>query len=178
MTFDEVYERHFDFVWKTLRRLGVPAADLQDVTQEVFVVVHRRLPSFEERAKVTTWLFQICFHAARDRSRRAHVGRELSNQAALDALAAPAEGADELLERRDDLALFDTVLSGMSADHRAVFVMFELSDMTGEDIAETLDLPLGTVYSRIRLARESFRRGVSRVTARSARGLVTPEGSR
>jgi RNA polymerase sigma-70 factor (ECF subfamily) len=178
MTFDEVYERHFDFVWKSLRRLGVPDRDLPDVAQEVFVVVHRRLSSFEERAKLTTWLFQICFHAARDRGRRAHVRREVSDMTALEAQPAHAERADQLLERRDELALFDAVLDGMSADQRAVFVMFELSDMTGDDIAETLRLPLGTVYSRIRLAREAFRRGVARVTARNDRRLVIREGSR
>lgn len=178
MTFDEVYERHFDFVWKSLRRLGVPPRDLPDVTQDVFVVVHRRLPSFEERAKVTTWLFQICFHAARDRNRRAHVRREIGDPRMLDALPAIAERADQLLERRDDLELFDEVLDGMTAEQRAVFVMFELSEMTGDDIAETLGVPLGTVYSRIRLAREAFRRGVGRVTARHARGLLTREGSR
>lgn len=177
MTFEEVYERHFDFVWKSLRRLGVPPRDLPDVAQEVFVVVHRRLASFEARAKVTTWLFQICFHAARDRNRRAHVRREVADSAALDAQAGHEERADQLLERRDDLAMFDAVLDGMSADHRAVFVMFELSEMTGDDIAETLGLPLGTVYSRVRLAREAFRRGVARLTARSTRGLLTREGS-
>jgi RNA polymerase sigma-70 factor, ECF subfamily len=178
MTFDEVYERHFDFVWKSLRRLGVPPSDLPDVSQEVFVVVHRRLGSFEERAKVTTWLFQICLHAARDRNRRAHVRREVSDASTLEALPGHTERADQLLERRDDLAMFDAVLDGMNAEQRAVFVMFELSEMTGDDIASTLGVPLGTVYSRIRLAREAFRRGVARVTARNARGLLTGEGSR
>jgi RNA polymerase sigma-70 factor, ECF subfamily len=178
MTFDEVYARHFDFVWKSLRRLGVPPSDLPDVSQEVFVVVHRRLGSFEERAKVTTWLFQICFHAARDRNRRAHVRREVSDTSTLEALPGHADRADQLLERRDDLAMFDAVLDGMNAEQRAVFVMFELSEMTGDDIASTLGVPLGTVYSRIRLAREAFRRGVARVTARNARGLLTREGSR
>jgi RNA polymerase sigma-70 factor (ECF subfamily) len=178
MTFHEVYERHFDFVWKSLRRLGVPERDLPDVAQEVFVVVHRRLSSFEGRAKITTWLFQICLHAARDRGRRAHVRREVSDMTTVELQATHAERADQLLERRDDLAMFDAVLDGMSADQRAVFVMFELSEMTGDDIAETLGVPLGTVYSRIRLAREAFRRSVARVTARNARGLLTREGSR
>jgi RNA polymerase sigma-70 factor, ECF subfamily len=165
MTFDEVYERHFDFVWKSLRRLGVPVSDLQDVAQEVFVVVHRRLPSFEGRAKVSTWLFQICFHAARDRNRRAHVRREVFDGSSLEAFPAHAERADQLLERRDDLAMFDAVLDGMSTEQRAVFVMFELSEMTGDDIAATLGVPLGTVYSRVRLAREAFRRGAARVAS-------------
>jgi RNA polymerase sigma-70 factor, ECF subfamily len=105
------------------------------------------------------------------------VRREVSDTTSLEAMPAHADQADQLLERRDDLALFDAVLDGMSADHRAVFVMFELSEMTGDDVAATLGVPLGTAYSRIRLAREAFRRGVARVTARNARCIVR-EGSR
>jgi RNA polymerase sigma-70 factor, ECF subfamily len=177
MRFDELYERHFDFVWSSLRRLGVPLSDLPDVTQEVFVVVHRRLPEFEERAKVTTWLFRICLHAARDRSRRAHVRREVADGKSTDALVEPRDDAERLLERRDDVELFQAVLDGMNDDQRAVFVMFELSEMSGEEIAETCELPLGTVYSRLRLAREAFRRGVVRVMARRASGTLRREGA-
>src|SRR5262245_64172476 len=121
MKFDELYERHFDFVWSSLRRLGVPLADLPDVTQEVFVVVHRRLPEFEERAKVTTWLFRICFHAARDRRRRAHVRHELVDENALERAEDPTDGAELIAERRDDLALFYEALDAMDLEQRAVF---------------------------------------------------------
>lgn len=175
MTFDELYDRHFDFVWRSLRRLGVPLADLQDVTQEVFVVVHRRLPEFEARAKISTWLFQICLHAARDRGRRAHVRREIADGTSTEALVSESDDAERLLERRDDVALFESVLDGMTIDQRTVFVMFELSDMTGEEIAGTLEVPLGTVYSRLRLAREAFRRGAERVLARQAHPALRRE---
>jgi len=178
MTFDEVYDRHFDFVWKSLRRLGVPVADLPDVTQEVFVVVHRRLPEFEARAKLTTWLFRICLHAARDRARRAHVRREVADGKTTESLVAEGDNAERLLERRDDIALFESVLDGMTHDQRAVFVMFELSEMTGDEIASTLEVPLATVYSRLRLAREAFRRGATRVLARQGQAILRREGAR
>jgi RNA polymerase sigma-70 factor (ECF subfamily) len=178
MTFDELYDRHFDFVWKSLRRLGVPLADLQDVTQEVFVVVHRRLPEFEPRAKLTTWLFQLCLHAARDRARRAHVRREVADGTTTDALVSESDDAERLLERRDDVALFESVLDGMTLEQRTVFVMFELSDLTGEEIASTLEIPLGTVYSRLRLGREAFRRGAERVLARQGQAVLRREGAR
>jgi RNA polymerase sigma-70 factor (ECF subfamily) len=177
MTFDELYDRHFDFVWKSLRRLGVPVSDLPDVTQEVFVVVHRRLPEFEARAKLTTWLFRICLHAARDRARRAHVRREVADGKTTENLVAEGDNAERLLERRDDVALFESVLDGMTPDQRAVFVMFELSDMTGEEIATTIEIPLATVYSRLRLAREAFRRGATRVLARSGQPVLRREGA-
>jgi RNA polymerase sigma-70 factor, ECF subfamily len=177
MTFQELYDRHFDFVWRSLRRLGVPEVDLADVAQEVFVVVHRKLPEFEERSKLTTWLFRICMHSARDRRRRAHVRREVADGKTVDGLEGTAEDAGRMLERRDDLALFEAVLDGINADQRAVFVMFELGEMTGEDIGAELEIPLGTVYSRLRLAREAFRRGVIRESARQTRGLFRREGA-
>jgi RNA polymerase sigma-70 factor, ECF subfamily len=178
MTFDELYDRHFDFVWSSLRRLGVPDADLPDVSQEVFVVVHRRLPEFEERAKATTWLFRICLHAARDRARRAHVRREVADGETPEAAVMEGDDAERLLERRDDVALFERVLDAMTPDQRVVFVAFELAEHTGEEIAETLELPLGTVYSRLRLAREAFRRGVARVLARRSAAALGREGAR
>lgn len=177
MTFEEVYDRHFDFVWTSLRRIGVPLSDLPDVAQEVFVVVHRRLPEFEQRAKLTTWLFQICIYAARDRRRRAHVRLEVSDGRTIDASAAPEDCPERLLERRDDALLFESVLEGMNVDQREVFVMFELAEMTGEEISATLEIPLATAYSRLRLAREAFRRGVGRIMARQRHRIVRREGT-
>jgi RNA polymerase sigma-70 factor (ECF subfamily) len=158
LSFQGLYEEHLDFVWRTLRRLGVPPADLPDVAQEVFLVVHRRLPDFEPRARVTTWLFPICLHAARDRRRRAHVRREVPRDEYDLEDPAPLPGND--LERQDDLSLFEAALSDMNLDQRAVFVLFELEELRGEDIAATLAIPLGTVYSRLRLARAAFRNSV------------------
>lgn len=166
VNFDDLYDRHFDFVWRSLRRLGVPEADLHDTAQDVFLVVHRRLPAFEERSKVTTWLFRICLHAARDRRRKAHVRREVLDPGLFEHLRDDAEDATALLEKRDDLELFDGALESMAIDQRAVFLLFELEGVSGNDIAETLEIPLGTVYSRLRLAREAFRRAVVRGVAR------------
>ena len=169
MTFEDVYDEHFRFVWRALRRFNVPEADLPDATQEVFLVVHRRLGEFEGRAKLTTWLFRICLRVAKDRRRRAHVRHEV-------AVAEPVEGATgasdatAALERRDDLALFDAAMSELDLDQAAVFTLFELEAMTGQQIADTLEIPLGTVYSRLRLAREGFRRAVLRLAAQRLRG--------
>ncbi|HWA74230.1 MAG TPA: RNA polymerase sigma factor [Polyangiaceae bacterium] len=167
MTFEELYDTEFEFVWRTLRRLGVPEADLPDVVQEVFLVVHRRLSDFEGRSKVTTWLFRIAMGVARDRRRKAHVRRELLDPNVFDSVADPAPDATQELERRDDLALFDSALDGLDLDQRAVFALFELEGMSGQDIATTLQIPLGTVYSRLRLARIAFRSNLKRHAARA-----------
>ncbi len=167
MTFEEVYNHEFDFVWRTLRRLGVPASDLPDAAQEVFIVVHRRLSEFEGRAKVTTWLFRIAFGVARDRRRRAHVRREVLTSQELDEAPDPRDDATSTLERRDDLALFDAALAGVELEQRAVFTLFELEGLSGQAIAELLEIPLGTAYSRLRLARAAFRSNLKRLAARN-----------
>jgi RNA polymerase sigma factor (sigma-70 family) len=82
-----LYDENFAFVWRALRRLGVPDSDLADVLQEVFVVVHRKLGEFEGRSQVTTWLFRIAFRAARDRRNRAHVRREVPSLDAMNGAA-------------------------------------------------------------------------------------------
>jgi RNA polymerase sigma-70 factor (ECF subfamily) len=165
MTFKEVYDEHFRFVWRSLRRLSVPEADVQDAVQEVFVVVHRRLHEFEGRAKLTTWLYRICLRVARDRRRRAHVRREVPVAEHDDRCTGATTSASEALERLDDLALFNAAMGELDTDQAAVFSLFELEAMSGQDIASLLDIPLGTVYSRLRLGREAFRKAVLRLAA-------------
>jgi RNA polymerase sigma-70 factor (ECF subfamily) len=176
MTFREIYDAHFDFVWRTLRRLNVAEADIADAVQEIFLVVHRRLPNFEGRAKLTTWLFKICLRVAKDRHRRAHVRREVPQGGELARWADPQADPEQETERRSDLALLEAALEQLDLEQRAVFTLFEFEGMTGQDIARTLEIPLGTVYSRLRLARESFRKAVLRRTARDRLQIRTREG--
>jgi RNA polymerase sigma-70 factor (ECF subfamily) len=166
MTFRELYDAEFPFVWRTLRRLGVRDADVDDAAQEVFMIVHRRLPEFEGRARVTTWLFRICYHVARDRSRLASARREVVDGSISELVADDAPSVESTLEHERDLRLLDTLLGSLEFDQRAVFTLFELEQLTGEAIAETLQIPLGTVYSRLRLAREAFRAAARRELAR------------
>ncbi len=166
-SFKEVYDEHFRFVWRSLRRLGVPESDVADAVQDVFIVVHRRLGEFEGRSKVTTWLYGICYRVARDRRRLAHVRRRApDDDGQLD--ERPDEHADvaAAAERKQGLELLDTILDEMPIEQRAVFTLFELEAMSGEAIAEALEIPVGTVYSRLRIAREQFRRTITRLQAR------------
>lgn len=166
MTFKEVYDEHFRFVWRSLRRLGVRESDVPDAVQDVFLVVHRRLAEFEGRSKVSTWLFGICFRVARDRRKLAHVRRRAGDdEPLLDCADERADVAAEA-ERRQGLALLEAILDELPIEQRAVFTLFELEGMSGEDIAETLEIPLGTAYSRLRIARDAFRRAVARLNAK------------
>lgn len=163
--FSRVYAEHAPQVWRVLRRLGVPESEVSDATQDVFLVVHRRLPEFEGRSKMSTWLFQICLRVASDRRRSARA-REVPIEGLLDQLAATTADAESALRRRQELAALEAILDRMEFDQRTVFIMFELEELAGEEIAEILQLPVGTVRSRLRLARESFREAVARLEAR------------
>ncbi len=165
-SFKEVYDDNFRFVWRSLRRLGVPESDVADAVQDVFLVVHRRLSEFEGRSKVTTWLYGICYRVARDRRRLAHVRRRADDDGLMD--ERPDDSADvaATAERNQGLALLETILDEMPIEQRAVFTLFELDAMGGEAIADVLEIPVGTVYSRLRIAREAFRRSLSRMQAR------------
>jgi len=165
MTFREIYDEHFRFVWRSLRRLGVSESEAPDAVQDVFLVVHKKVGEFEGRSKMTTWLFGICMRVAAARRRAPHARREVSDDGSQ--LEASDDQADPCVraERRQGLELLEDVLSRIPLEQRAVFVMFELDGMSGDDIAELLEIPTGTVHSRLRLAREAFRLHVNRSQA-------------
>jgi RNA polymerase sigma-70 factor (ECF subfamily) len=154
MTFEEIYRAHFAFVWRSLRRLGVREEDAADTAQEVFIVVHRKLPEFAGRSKVTTWLYGVCFRVASER-RRARPRPPLAEQEAAAFVGRAADPAT-IAERNEGFAMLERVLDRIPDEQRAVFCLFELEGMTGEEIAEALEIPLGTAYSRLRLARVAF----------------------
>lgn len=164
LTLEQVYRTQFTFVWRSLRRLGVSEADAPDAAQDVFLVVHRKLAEFDCAVPVTTWLYAICMRVASDRRRSAHVRHEVFGQAAEPSSSGlDAETSLELERRRSVLA---TALDSMPMPQRAVFTLFELDGWTGERIAALLQIPLATVHSRLRLARETFRAAVARQRTR------------
>ncbi|EYF00751.1 RNA polymerase sigma factor [Chondromyces apiculatus] len=166
MNFREVYEQHFRFVWRSLRRLGVRESDVQDAAQDVFLVVHRKLAEFEGKSKLSTWLFGICYRVASDRKKLAHERRRADGDEPLLDCADERVDVAAVAERRQALAVLERMLDELPLEQRAVFTLFELEEMTGEDIAEALGISVGTVYSRLRLARETFKKAAARFHAR------------
>jgi RNA polymerase sigma-70 factor (ECF subfamily) len=153
---------YFGFVWRTLARMHVREADLLDLTQNVFVIVHRQLPGFEGRSELTTWLYSICRRVARDYLRSAPVRREVL----VDVREAAQRGGlreatVHRLDSQDLSQLLESILKRIPEKLRKVFVMFELDELSGDEIARLLDIPVGTVRSRLRLARVAFQRHVS-----------------
>ena len=157
-TFDAVYRDQVRFVWRTVRRLGVAEADVEDVSQQVFVVVHRRLPTFRGESKLTTWLFGILVRVVSD-YRRSSYQRRRSDQPVPE-VAVGGEPHDQLDEARRR-ALLDRLLDELDEEKRTVFVLCALEGMSVKDAAECMGAPLQTTYSRLTAAR-------TRLTQRAA----------
>jgi RNA polymerase sigma-70 factor (ECF subfamily) len=164
-TFAEVYDEHFAFAWRSAKHLGTPDAHVDDVLQETFVIVHRRLASFEGRSSVKTWLFGILVNVVRAQRRRLRVAATESTADPED-VADPAAGPQESAARAEAVRIVDRILDALDDDQRAVFVLAELEQMSAPDIATALGAPLNTVYSRLRLARAAFAEAARRHRAR------------
>jgi len=166
-SFDEVYAAHFTFVWRVLRTFGVAEAGLEDAAQDVFVVVHRRLPEFEGRAAITTWLFAIARRVAGTYRRRG--GRDSARTESLaDDPAGPAD-TFAALSRAQAVTTVMAILDTMDEDKRIVFALVELEQLSVPEVAKLLELNLNTTYSRLRLARQAFE---ARVRARMTEGAL------
>jgi RNA polymerase sigma-70 factor (ECF subfamily) len=163
-----IHEEHADFVWRTLQRMGVRDADVEDQLQEVFVVVHRRLGTFDGSSRMTTWLFGICMRVASAYRRRAHRRHEEVVADVPERSASSDAGPEGEAMAREARERLVQVLDMMDLDKRVVFVMFELEEIPCEKIAEILGVPVGTVHSRLHAARQSFQVALKRFTARDA----------
>jgi RNA polymerase sigma-70 factor (ECF subfamily) len=172
--FAQLYQEHFDFVWRSARRLGVGDTAIEDFVQEVFMIVFRRLPAFEGRSSLRTWLYGIVLRAVREYHRvtfRANARRASSSEnlwqteTQADARALP----DEQVAQAQAVRILEEVLDELAPERREVFVMAELEQMTIPEIASLTGEKTNTVYSRLRLAREEFERSTARRRARDAR---------
>lgn len=147
-----VFDEHARYVIRTLRHLGIKEADVDDVAQEVFLTVHRKLPEFEGRSKLRTWLYAICLRVASDHRRRAYVVRErVTDSPPVDTGERTGAEPDTSLESR---AFVEQLLGQLDDDKRAVLVLYEIEGLTMREVAEVVGCPLQTAYSRLHAARE------------------------
>ena len=158
LDFRAIYKEHFRFVWRSLRGLGVPEAQVDDAVQEVFLVAYRRLQDFEGRSSVRTWLFGIVQRVASHVRRSA--GRKGPHTELNESLEDMSPSPAEHTERFEAMRRLERLLERMDEEKRTVFVLTELEGMTAPEIADMLDVKLNTVYSRLRLARQQFERAV------------------
>lgn len=164
--FAEVYATYFDFVWRSVRRLGVPNGAIDDAVQDVFVVVHRRLGDFEGRSSLKTWIFGIVRRVVRDHRPLRHtatfVAEELYPEAELLQKSPLEEAA-----RAEAARLIHRLLTALDEDKREAFVLAELEQMTVPEVAEALGANVNTIYARVRAARQELKEALAREQARA-----------
>ena len=153
-TFTEIFRDHAPYLWRALVSLGVQRSDADDLCQEVMLVVHRRLADFDGRS-LRGWLYGICYRVASDYRRSARRRRELSTDFVPDVPIAASQ-PDDVDARRAEARLL-SVLDGLDDDKRAAFILFEVEGLTLKEIAEAVDCPLQTAYSRLQAARARVR---------------------
>lgn len=164
VSLEAIYREHAAFVWRTLRRLGVREADVSDVSQEVFLAVHRHRHAYDpEVAPVRAWLVGFARRAASDYRRRAHVRREALDAILTEGRVEPVQ--DRELELRRRRALLDRALEELDEDKRVAFVLYELEEMPLAEIAAAMGAPLQTIYSRLQAARSQVEASVRRALA-------------
>jgi RNA polymerase sigma-70 factor (ECF subfamily) len=150
--FESLYNEHFGFVWRSLRRMGVDPSWVEDAAQDTFVVVHRRLRDLKADASRTAFLYGIALRVARDYRRRARrKGADVLNE---EGTMSRAEGPFDQTARAEAARMLERFLATLDDDKRTAFALCELEGMSAPEVSEALGVPLNTVYSRVRVARE------------------------
>ncbi len=163
-----VHRAHAGFLWATLQRLGGRPGDLDDLYQEVFLVVHRRLEDFDPSLPMRPWLFGICVRVVAAWRRRAHRRHE-------ELMEIPPERGETSQSPEDDAQrtqsrqVLAAILDTLDLERRATFVMYELDELSCDEIAAMMGVPVGTVHSRLHAARKDFQRAAARWQARDRR---------
>lgn len=174
LDFDAVYDEHFAFAWRTARRLGVPEAAADDVVQDVFLVVHRRLGDYDGHTPVKYWVLGIVTRVVADH-RRTYWRKDarcvppgVDNDGA-ETQASSAPLPLEQAEQAETLRLVASLLDELDAEKREVLFLAQFEEMSAVEIAECLGLNINTVYGRLRAARRAFDAAYVRHRARMAR---------
>ena len=160
---------HFSFIWRSLRRLGVPEPSVDDATQQVFEVAARRLADLEV-GREKAFLFKTALLVAMKARRVAARARSESGGPELESLHDPGPSPEESALLRENRQLLDRALAALGLAERTVFVLFEIEELSLTEIAELVSIPRGTAASRLRRARELFHAEAKRLRARESRG--------
>jgi RNA polymerase sigma-70 factor, ECF subfamily len=154
-SFRELCARYFEFVWKCARAFGSKPDEIDDVVQDVFLVAQRRHADLKEERLARSWIYSITRRVVSSQRRRRRE-RDSRAGADVDALSSPEQSPLAAAEHNLEVRVLSTLLDGMDERKREVFVLSEILEMSGREIAETIGVPMNTVYSRLRAAREEF----------------------
>lgn len=170
LEFETTYQEHFRFVWASARRLGVGPADIDDVVQEIFLVIHAKLHTVQKPDALRSWIYGV---TRRTVSSHRRAGKTRLDHTSLlpDVGVLPASGPSPHAqsEQNSQRELLERLLSGLSDAKREVFILAELEEMSSPEIAAALEIPLNTAYSRLRHARADFEAALARHLARRSK---------
>jgi RNA polymerase sigma-70 factor (ECF subfamily) len=155
LDFGAVFAEHAGYVLGLLRRLGVAEADLEDVAQEVFIAIHAKLPGFEGRSSLKTWVCGISLRKAADHRRKRGRLREAPLEGAPELQA--SSGPEALATRNEEVALLMRALAALPDKQREVFVLYELEELEMAEVARAVGCPRFTAYTRLHAARRQIR---------------------
>lgn len=170
-SFEQLYQEYFDFVWKCARAFGSASAEIDDVVQDVFLVVQRRREDLRDASVARSFIYGIARRvvSAHRRRRRQRDSRTVSEVESLrSSEQSPLAAAEHNLQVR----VLSELLEGLDERKREVFVLSEIMEMSGREISETIGVPMNTVYSRLRAAREEFEAAVARRKKSLERGRI------
>lgn len=159
-TLEDVYRTHAGFVWRIVRRFGIPEGSVEDVMHEVFLVVHRRLGEYDGRASMTTWLYSIARGVASNHRRgRAREERRIRLVSPEPSGVVDPQRATEEVEAADFVRAF---VATLDAEKRQIFELVDLEGLPVPQVAQECGIKLNTAYSRLRAARKAFQVAVDR----------------
>jgi RNA polymerase sigma-70 factor (ECF subfamily) len=165
LDFRAIYERWFDEVSRWIRAMGGPEADREDLVQDVFLVVHRRLPDFDGQ-NVAGWLYQIARHRVRDFRRLLWVKHMFGSVPLSESLPKGGASPAESLETKEKRRTLERLLGKLNESERAALVLFEIDGYSGEEIAEIQGVPINTVWARIHKARKKLKASLAKIESR------------
>ena len=154
-SFADVFQAHAGYVLGLLGRLGVASSDLEDVAQDVFIAIHQKLPGFEGRSSLKTWVCGICLRKARDYRRRAHRRRERLVTDAVECVDLDQPESTAL--RHEQARRLQEGLAALPERLMQVFVLYELEELPMADVAKVVGCPRFTAYTRLYTARRALR---------------------
>lgn len=175
--FAEVYTKHFSFVWSMARYLGVEASALDDVVQDIFVTIYARLDTLQRPESLRSWIYGVTRRVVSTHHRMQRSARVTTGTQSIEPELTLAEwpNPERLTEQSEQAKLLWNLVLTLDAPKREVFVLAELEDMSAPEIAAVTNVPLNTVYSRLRVARHELEEALKRNVARTQmQGRVGP----
>ena len=170
-SFATIYKLYFDFVWASVRRLGVRDHAIDDVMQEIFVVVHSRLHTLQQPDSLRSWIYGVVRRTVSTYHRTRGVWPDDRQEGWTEEVIDSQQPTPfQQTEQNKQLQLLATLLAELDENKREIFVLAELEEMSAPEIAQALGIPLNTAYSRLRTARQAFEQSLARHNAREKRG--------